>query len=173
VRDIPITGLIMSTFRTQFVNSVPINQKFLRRSSIKEPPSTLQLTICTQFYLLFLVDMFLSTKKVNQVSQERTYKQKLRLTKDQSTSIKHKMQLPFIVKRRDTFGRQCMEHKNPSLLDVWKSVSVITNCGCHKDPGQGGLDIFHIIRPNFNKNVIFVISATSSIRLGRKRFNER
>ncbi len=72
-------------FQVRFVKFVRINQKFLYRSSMKEPPSTLKLTVYTQFYLLFLIDMFSQEKRWTRYVKG-TYKQKQWLEKGQSTT---------------------------------------------------------------------------------------
>ena len=62
-RNTPIIGLITPSFWAQSIN----HQKFLYSISIKESLCTVKLRVYLQFYVFFLVDIFLSREKVNQV----------------------------------------------------------------------------------------------------------
>ena len=65
-RNTPIMGLIMPSFRAQSIN----HQKSLHSNSIKESLYILKLRPHMQFYVFFLMDIFLLRKKVNQVPSE-------------------------------------------------------------------------------------------------------
>jgi hypothetical protein len=55
---------------------------------------------------------------------------------------KRKIQPLLIVKRSDTFARQCMDQKNLSLRRIWNAVIAITNFDCYKHSDPRSLLLF-------------------------------
>src|SRR4051812_10066075 len=118
------------------------------------------------------MSIFLSGKNVNQVSYEHP----------EAKSAYHVFNCKtqdlisnFILTVTETSERQYMDQKICDRFQFERLSAAETNCPAmkesYKDPNYSGLHISVIILLIFNKNMRFVISATSSIRSDRKFLN--